>query len=77
MSRRLILWIVAAFAVLGLMLVLAMRGWMGPEMGVSGHGMFAFILGAVLTLAVSMGLFLLVFHSARHGHDDIDPPPGS
>jgi hypothetical protein len=77
MMHRLIISIAAAFAALGVLLALSMRGWMGPEMGVSGHGMFAFIIGAVLTLAVSMGLFLLVFHSARHGYDDIDPPPGS
>jgi len=77
MVHCLIISTAAVFAVLGLLLALSMRGWAGPEMGVSGHGMAAFIIGAVLTLAVSLGLFLLVFHSARHGYDDIDPPPGS
>ena len=74
MSRRLLLWILAAFAALGVLLFVLMRDWAGPAMGVSGHGLFAFILGGVLTLGLSMGLFLLTFHSARHGHDDIDPP---
>jgi len=74
MSRRLILWISAAFVALAALLFVLMRDWAGPSMGVSGHGLFAFIVGGVLTLALSMGLFLLTFHSARHGHDDIDPP---
>lgn len=75
MSRRLIFLVLAAFAALGLLLWWLMRDWAGPGgLGISAHGLFAFILGSVLTLGVTMGLFLLTFHSARHGHDDIDPP---
>jgi hypothetical protein len=51
--------------------------WEGLGSGMSGHGWFAYILGGVLTLGLSGGLFALSFYSARHGHDDIDPPAGS
>lgn len=37
---------------------------------ISGHGMLAIGLGAALSLALSVGLFALVFYSARHGHDE-------
>ena len=74
MSLRLILWIAAAFAALGLLLWGLAIFWQGMGIGISGHGWFAFILGGVFTLALSIGLFLLTFHSARHGHDDIDSP---
>lgn len=74
MSLRLILWISGAFLALALLLWAVTWFWDGLGSGVSGHGWFAYILGGVLTLGLSMGLFLLSFHSARHGHDDIDPP---
>jgi len=41
------------------------------------NNMPMYILGGVLTLGLSVGLFALSFYSSRHGHDDIDPPPGS
>ncbi len=72
MSLRLILWITGAFAILGLLLWGVTFLWQGMGIGVTGHGWFAYILGGVFTLALSIGLFLLTFHSARHGHDDID-----
>lgn len=74
MSLRLILWIGGAFAALALMLWALTALWQGLGTGMSGHGWFAYILGGVMTLGLSLGLFLLTFHSARHGHDDIDPP---
>ena len=36
---------------------------------VSGHGFFAFALGTAFTLALSIGLFTLLFYSARSAHD--------
>ena len=77
MSRTLIIWIVLALAALGALLWGATFFWQGLGSGVSGHGWFAYILGGVLTLGLSGGLFALSFYSARHGHDDIDPPAGS
>lgn len=77
MSRTLIIWIVVALMALGALLWGATFFWQGLGSGVSGHGWFAYILGGVLTLGLSGGLFALSFYSARHGHDDIDPPAGS
>lgn len=46
-------------------------GWRGiGEAEVSGHGILALILGAVLSLAMGGGLMFLVFFSSRRGHDD-------
>ena len=77
MSRTFILWIIAAFAALGALLWGVTFFWEGLGGSVSGHGWFAYILGGVLTLALSAGLFALSFYSSRHGHDDIDPPDGA
>lgn len=74
MSLRLVLWIAGAFVALALLLWGVTFLWDGLGTSVSGHGWFAYILGGVLTLGLSLGLFLLTFHSARHGHDDIDKP---
>ena len=43
-------------------------------MAMTFHGWTAYILGGVMTLVLSGGLFFLTFYSARHGHDDIDRP---
>jgi hypothetical protein len=51
-------------------IVIAMPG----TVEVTGLGWGAYIAGGVFTLALSAGLFLLSFHSARHGYDDIDRP---
>ena len=72
MSRSLFLWIAASFTVLALMLWLLASRWDSLAGGLSGHGWFAYILGGVMTLGLSIGLFLLTFPSARHGYDDID-----
>lgn len=74
MSFKLVFWIIGAFVALGALLWGATHFWDGLGGGISGHGWFAYILGGVLTLGLSMGLFALSFYSARHGHDDIDPP---
>lgn len=74
MSFRMILWIGGAFAALALLLWGVTFLWGSMGIGMTGHGWFAYILGGVLTLALSIGLFLLTFHSARHGHDDMDDP---
>ena len=49
---------------------------MWRDMGVtlSLHGWIAYGLGAVGSLALSGGLFWLLFHSARSGHDDLERP---
>ena len=74
MSRKLIFWVVASFLFLGAMLWGISRLWESNADGLSVHGWVAYVLGGVLTLALSMGLFLLTFHSARHGYDEIDRP---
>lgn len=38
------------------------------------HGWIAYALGAAASLALSFGLFWLLFHSARQGHDDLERP---
>ncbi len=75
MSFRLVLVMLLAFGSLGLVLWGVTAFWQGLGAGLSLHGWFAYILGGVLTLALSAGLFLLSFHSARHGYDDVGPPP--
>ena len=74
MSRKLIFWIAGSFSVLGLMLWGISLLWESNAEGLSGHGWMAYILGGVMTLGLSIGLFLLTFHSARHGYDDIERP---
>lgn len=74
MSRTVLVTCIAAFA------ALLLAGWgvteMWRELGVtlSLHGWVAYGLGAVLSLALSCGLFWLLFHSARSGHDEIERP---
>ncbi|MDH3791729.1 MAG: hypothetical protein OEU09_10720 [Rhodospirillales bacterium] len=36
----------------------------------SGHGLAALVLGALVSLALGGGLMFLVFYSSRRGHDD-------
>jgi hypothetical protein len=36
----------------------------------SGHGIFAAVLGLFFTIVVGGGLMALVFYSSRKGHDD-------
>lgn len=39
------------------------------DLGLSGHGMAALFIGAILSVALSMILMGLLFASHRHGHD--------
>ncbi|MEZ5946554.1 MAG: hypothetical protein R3C13_11620 [Hyphomonas sp.] len=69
--------IVLAACIIGVAVVLAIapRFWLGGGVGsISWHGWIAYILGGVVTLALSGGLFMLSFHSSRTGMDDIDRP---
>ena len=65
---------------LGAFAAILLAGWgvtaMWRDLGVtlSLHGWIAYGLGAVLSLALSAGLFWLLFHSARSGHDDLERP---
>ncbi len=38
----------------------------------SGHGIFAMVLGLVFSLGLGGGLMALVFYSSRAGYDDSD-----
>ena len=40
------------------------------DLGLSGHGMAALFIGAILSVALSMILMGLLFASHRHGHDE-------
>lgn len=73
MSRKLAIWLVLGFAALAALLWGSTFLWQGLGAGLTGHGWIAYIAGGVLTLALSMGLMMLSFHSARHGHDEIEP----
>ncbi|MEQ8558322.1 MAG: hypothetical protein RIB03_08395 [Henriciella sp.] len=48
--------------------------WADLGVTMSLHGWIAYGLGAVGSLLLSIGLFWLLFHSARSGHDDLDRP---
>jgi len=74
MSRKAIAILLACIAALVLVIALAPRFWVGGSGGLSGHGWAAYIIGAVLTVGLSAGLFFLTFYSSRFGHDDIDRP---
>ena len=74
MSRTTIATVIGAFA------ALAVAAWgvgaMWADLGVtlSLHGWIAYGLGGIASLALSGGLFWLLFHSARSGHDDLERP---
>lgn len=74
MTRTTLFAIIVAFSVL----VLAGAGvfMMWSQLGVtmSMHGWIAYGLGALASIALSVGLFWLTFHSARSGQDDIERP---
>lgn len=74
MTRTTLFSIIVALSVL----VLAGAGvfMMWSQLGVtmSMHGWIAYGLGALASIALSVGLFWLTFHSARSGQDDIERP---
>ncbi len=51
-----------------LFLVWALNGF--SDLGVSGHGLVAMILGVVITTGVGVGLMALIFHSNRSHQDE-------
>ena len=65
---------------IGAAIAVLIAGWgvvmLWSDLGVTmtPHGWAAYALGAIGSLALSGGLFWLLFHSARHGHDDIERP---
>jgi hypothetical protein len=75
MSRSLFLRIGALIFSIALVAWGASRFWKGLDWTLSAHGWAALILGGLLTLGLSVGLFLLTFHSARHGYDEAAHPP--
>ena len=74
MTRLTIIVIIGAIGVL--ILAGIGVGMMWAQLGVtmSMHGWIAYGLGALASIALSVGLFWLTFHSARSGHDDIERP---
>lgn len=64
----------AVFITMGIIFVVAIglalvvSAVAGVSMG--PHGWFALILGTLLTLGLTGGLFWLSFHSSTSGHDD-------
>ena len=66
-NRRFVLW-TAGFLVIGVLIFVAVT-----QLSVFGkgfHAVFAIILGVGFTIAMSVGLMALAFHSDRSGHDD-------
>ena len=61
MSRKAIAIVFACLAVLAVVLAVMPRFWMGGSDGISGHGWAAYIIGAVMTVGLSGGLFFLTF----------------
>ncbi|MEZ5998028.1 MAG: hypothetical protein R3B98_04980 [Hyphomonas sp.] len=73
--RSALIVLVACIVGVALVLAIAPHFWLGGSAGsISWNGWIAYILGGVVTLALSGGLFLLSFHSSRSGYDDIDRP---
>lgn len=72
MSDRNKILILSAIAFVALALVMwgATFFWQGMGHSLSGHGWFAYALGGIFTLLTSIGLFFLLFFSARRGHDE-------
>lgn len=68
---------IGALAILlGLAIYTAVSVWTGMEgTALSVHGWIALALGAIVTVALGVGLMFLVFYSNRHGYDDSDKRP--
>ncbi|HLY44996.1 MAG TPA: hypothetical protein VKQ73_05420 [Stellaceae bacterium] len=78
-SRQRSTWIalaVAAAAVAGVAVVVAGLWADVGDVGISAAGWVALILGALVTLALGVGLMALVFISSRRGYDDPTGGPG-
>jgi len=64
MSRKTLIILALVLVPVAVMVLLA--GAQFPN----AHFVFAFALGATLTVLLAVGLFALSFHSARSGHDE-------
>ena len=64
--------ILPLLAILGLALCWAVSAWNAVDVEMSIHGYIAMILGIVFSLVIGCGLMALMFHSSRHGYDDVD-----
>lgn len=52
-------------------IVVAAIAWFAMgDVEITGHGMIALALGALVTFALAAGLMFLVFYSSRRGYDD-------
>ena len=74
MTRR-STWIAVAVAVAVVIVVIVVMAsvWTGlGDTGISEGGWVALVLGAVVTLALGIGLMALVFISSRRGFDEPD-----
>jgi len=74
MTRLTIIFIIGAIGVLILAGIGVSMMWAQLGVTMSMHGWIAYGLGALASIALSVGLFWLTFHSARSGHDDIERP---
>jgi hypothetical protein len=72
MSRLSTVIIVAvAIAVMGILVAITAHNWESiGGTGISASGWVALVLGVLATLAVGVGLMVLVFISNRRGYDD-------
>lgn len=69
MSRKTMIILALVLVPVAVMVLFAATGWLGGQFP-NGHFVFAFALGAVATVLLSVGLFALSFYSARSGHDE-------
>lgn len=74
MTRTTLLTLVAALGALVLVGAGVYMMWTDLGVTMSMHGWIAYGLGALASIVLSVGLFWLLFHSARSGHDDIERP---
>jgi hypothetical protein len=68
-------WVAVAVPVIAVILLGVLMGsfWTGlGDTGMSAAGWVALVLGAVVTLALGVGLMALVFISSRRGFDEPD-----
>ena len=75
MKRSLVFPAFLVVTAIAVTLGVVLYSWKNMGVEISGHGMLAFGLGSVATLALSAGLFFLLFMSARKGYDDIEQQP--
>lgn len=74
MTRTTLLTLIAAVIALALAAWAVTAMWTDLGVTLSFHGWLAYGLGGIASLALSAGLFFLLFHSARSGHDDLERP---